>query len=318
MKIEMGESLVRTWLRHCLGCQMAELNWKPSPLWPFNASPEVGQWYNDGKTQFPERVFKKTATLEQFLGQAEIDVFGINVTQGRVEKIIATDIAFHKKGLSYGTKLETKSRVIKKLFRTALTIHRHFPGIPAQILFLSPKVSPATALCVKEAGQILQTFFAAKCNHFHFDTIINAQFKSSVLDKIVKIQCAVDDTSELFLRAVQLVSLCDKNSHLPSNKVNSPEMTGSAIHTQKLHIDLVPSEHNEFKKLLLKHRKAIIYEYNHDVLINSIEWNIQKLTNNSNIRSNLRSRQKYRKDNLKKTNITRLVVKVTSPDAQQQ
>lgn len=317
MKIEMGESLVRTWVRHCLGCQLAELNWKPSHLWPINDTPDIEHWYNDGKAQFPEQVFKKTATLEQLLGQAEIDVFGIYVTQGRVKKIIATDIAFHKKGLHYGTKFETKARIIKKLFRAALTIQRHFSGIPAQILFLSPKVSPATEACVKEAGQILQTFFSSRCNHFKFETIINAQFKSSVLDEIVKIQYAVDDTSELFLRAMQLVALFGKSSHLPSSKVNSPEVTNSAIHTQKLHIDLVPSGHNEFKNLLLKYRKAIIYEYNHDVLISSTEWNIQKLTDNSNIRSNLRSRQKYRKDNLKKTNITRLVVKVTSPDVQQ-
>jgi hypothetical protein len=33
VKIEVGEHLVRSWLRHVKNCQIAELNWKPSPLW---------------------------------------------------------------------------------------------------------------------------------------------------------------------------------------------------------------------------------------------------------------------------------------------
>lgn len=59
MKIEMGESLIRTWIRHCMGCQMAELNWKPSPKWPAEITPELEQWFYEGKAQFSEDVFKK-------------------------------------------------------------------------------------------------------------------------------------------------------------------------------------------------------------------------------------------------------------------
>ena len=40
MKVEIGESLVRTWVRHCRGCQLAELNWKSSPMWPGEITPE--------------------------------------------------------------------------------------------------------------------------------------------------------------------------------------------------------------------------------------------------------------------------------------
>lgn len=318
MKIEMGESLVRTWVRHCFECQLAELNWKPSPLWPINDSPVVEQWYTDGKTQFPEQVFKKTATLEQFLRQAEIDVFGINVIQGRVKKIIAADIAFHKKGLSYGTTFETKARIIKKLFRAALTIRRHFPDIPAKILFLSPKVSPATAICVKEAGQILQTFFATRYNHFQIDTIINAQFKSSILDEVVKIQHSVDDTSELFLRSVQLVALFGKSSLLLPKMTGSPGMTDRPISPQTLTIELEPSNHNEFMKLLLKHRKATIYEYHQDGTCEKKYWDIERLNENSSITKNLRSRPNYRQGKWQKLNITKLVVKIYDLDDQTQ
>ena len=34
MKIEIGESLIFSWLRHVMGCPIAQTNWKPSPTWP--------------------------------------------------------------------------------------------------------------------------------------------------------------------------------------------------------------------------------------------------------------------------------------------
>ena len=52
MKIEMGESLVRTWVRHYRGCQFAELNWKPSPTWDAMIRPEHEKWYSDATEEF--------------------------------------------------------------------------------------------------------------------------------------------------------------------------------------------------------------------------------------------------------------------------
>ena len=33
MKIEMGESLFYSWLRHVKECQIVQTNWKPSSQW---------------------------------------------------------------------------------------------------------------------------------------------------------------------------------------------------------------------------------------------------------------------------------------------
>ena len=49
MKIEMGESLMRSWLRHVKGCQLAELNWKPSSGWD--------KWGNGQQPMNAARVF---------------------------------------------------------------------------------------------------------------------------------------------------------------------------------------------------------------------------------------------------------------------
>ena len=33
MKIEMGESLMQSWLKHAKECKITQLNWKPSANW---------------------------------------------------------------------------------------------------------------------------------------------------------------------------------------------------------------------------------------------------------------------------------------------
>lgn len=318
MKIEMGESLIRTWLRHCLGCQLAELNWKPSPKWPTNDSSEVEQWYEDGKAQFPVNVFKKTATLEQFLGQAEIDVLGICIEQSKIKKIFAADVACHTKGLQYGSKSETKARIIKKMFRSALIMERYFPDIPAEILFLSPKVTPATELGVSETSQMVQTFFAARRKNFHFKTIINSKFKDEIFDKTLSLTKIVSDTSELFLRAEQLADIFDENPLILTKNVN---INNAPVHNTSLHfpttysktlpIELVPNDKKEFKKLLLERRSATIFEYYQDGSTEKKKWSIEKLNERSNILANLRTRKCYKQGEWQKRGLIKLVVKIS-------
>ena len=119
MKVEIGESLVRTWVRHCRGCQLSELNWKPSPMWPGYITAEHEKWYVEGAAEFSQNVLKKNSSISQFLGQAEVDVLGVRFVQGKVAEVIAADIAFHTNGLQYGAKADTAARIVKKLFRTA-------------------------------------------------------------------------------------------------------------------------------------------------------------------------------------------------------
>lgn len=41
MKIEMGESLFYSWLRHVKECQVVQMNWKPSPSWQLQNEEEL-------------------------------------------------------------------------------------------------------------------------------------------------------------------------------------------------------------------------------------------------------------------------------------
>ncbi len=75
MKIEMGESLIYSWLRHEKQCQLAQTNWKASPYWEVDSRNDLQalaekflRYYQD-KYQFD---ILKGCSLEQFIKQAEL------------------------------------------------------------------------------------------------------------------------------------------------------------------------------------------------------------------------------------------------------
>lgn len=41
MKIEIGESLFYSWLRHVKECQLVQMNWKASPEWQLQHEEEL-------------------------------------------------------------------------------------------------------------------------------------------------------------------------------------------------------------------------------------------------------------------------------------
>ena len=206
MKIEVAESLVRSWLRHCERCQIVELNWKPSPEWLLVLSKEIATFFSEMQSKFPQAI-KNTVSLGQFLRQAEIDALGLRIApNNKVEMVFAVDSAFHSKGLSYGDDNGTRFRVQKKLLRTALLLEVYFPGIEAQILFVSPKINPGRAGLLSTALSEVKEFFAGKRNT-SFSIYGPDDFKDHLLMPVLKLKDSIADTSEIFLRAWQLLAL---------------------------------------------------------------------------------------------------------------
>jgi hypothetical protein len=77
MKIEIGESLIRSWLRHVRKCQIAELNWKPSETWVENQFDSQG-FMTFARSRFEEisgeNIFGSTKNVDQLIKQGEMDV----------------------------------------------------------------------------------------------------------------------------------------------------------------------------------------------------------------------------------------------------
>lgn len=130
MKIEIGESLIYSWLRHKKNCQLVQTNWKPSAEWNKFDIEWAEKTYRDAQKYFDETfqfdLFKKNSGLEQALQQAELDVIGVQIEGAIVKNIFAVDVAFHEKGLNYGSKEETATRVLKKMIRSALCLVVYF------------------------------------------------------------------------------------------------------------------------------------------------------------------------------------------------
>ena len=206
MKIEIGESLGYSYLRHVKECWLVQTNWKPSPHWPsFMDDAELEEMFVAMKQRFDDaegKVFKQTKSAVQFVLQAEIDVMGVDREGG----VYAIDIAFHEAGLNYSG--ETKTRVLKKLLRTVM-IRRvyHSPKTQFHICFASPNVRPG-------AQKLLEAVFAdlqAEYQDIQWELLTNETFAERMVQPTLDKAGEVADTSELFMRATKLLDLVSRS-----------------------------------------------------------------------------------------------------------
>ena len=109
MKIEMGESLFYSWLRHVKECQIVQSNWKPSPSWELHNEEKLQEFKDSVDAFFSGKydcAIFKTNKLSQLLQQAELDALGVCESR-EGSTIYAIDVAFHEAGLSYGDRKTT-------------------------------------------------------------------------------------------------------------------------------------------------------------------------------------------------------------------
>ena len=209
MKIEIGESLLYSWLRHVKECQIVQTNWKASSKWELLNTDKLqemmvvsDEYY---KTKYGYDIFKHNS-LSQLIAQAEIDVLGISLNN-EMRSLYAIDVAFHESGLVYGSKQETAARVIKKCVRSAMCLYGCFDSISGEVIFASPKVHNATLLELIPKLDDLNNLMTELGYEFRFRLIANDEFDSSILQPILLASGNVADTSELFMRSYQMYQL---------------------------------------------------------------------------------------------------------------
>lgn len=205
MKIEMGESLLQSYLKHVENCLISQTNWKTSSNWNIDtqSKDKIDYIYNKirNNNQFSD-IFKKNE-LDQVLKQAEIDVLGIN----NENTIFMVEVAFHEGGLNYGSKIETKNKIFEKLLRAYLIGLAYFPNKILKIIFATPKTNPATKEIINDYFELLDREFSSENVHFSF--ITNEDFKNKILIPTLKVTSTDADTGELFLRSYKLLNMFD-------------------------------------------------------------------------------------------------------------
>lgn len=206
MKIEAGESLVYSWMRHIKKCQFVQTNWKVSPKWDISGTDTLEALFDEIAEHFQQKhgleVFKE-AGFQQTLRQLECDVIGLAYRE-QGSKLYAAEVAFHEGGLNYGSKDETVAKVISKLARIAFGLHCYLGASDGVVLFASPKINPAICDPLKQRIPELEKIFQSHGMEFAFRLVANDTFTSEILNPVLKVSGEVADTSELFLRCYQL------------------------------------------------------------------------------------------------------------------
>lgn len=216
MKIEIGENLFYSWLRHVKDCQLVQTNWKTSAQWDLQHEADLELLMQAADKHFFEKygysVFKKNASLSQFLQQAECDIIGISVQDG-ITSIYAVDVAFHEAGLNYGSREATVMKIISKTIRTAMCLWGYMECKNAEIIFASPKINPALINDIEPCIEDINTIFSNNGFDFHARLIANSDFNDTVLQPILTVSNGIADTSELFMRSYQMFNMFSSEKH---------------------------------------------------------------------------------------------------------
>ena len=214
MKIEMGESLAYSWLRHVIGCQIVQTNWKTSPVWDvmnIEKLEMIKKQLADLKKTYDIKVFAKKGSLKQIFKQAECDAIGIAyIDSDDDEKPIVdfygVNVAFHHNGLNYKDNIK---KVLEKSIGTALCLYGFLGAKKANIVFATPKMNKndfdKLRLCIADINKQFKLLDFDL--NYVFYLYANDDFKKSFLDTVMTIQEISSDTSELFLRNMQLYKM---------------------------------------------------------------------------------------------------------------
>ena len=241
MKIEIGESLLLSWLRHAKGCQLVQTNWKPSVAsWTLmnedviqKLMDESGKFFKD---KFGYEIYKKNTSFEQLIQQAEIDVLGVSYERD-AHYIYAIDVAFHEAGLNYGSKDETVMRVVKKLLRTAMCVYGYFGYTEGDIIFASPKINNKVFEVLSPCKEQIEEILRRNELNFKIRLIANEAFEEKILKPVLAVTSLVADTSELFMRSIQMYNLFADNKQNRSARSPALRESISASEVERIEVE---------------------------------------------------------------------------------
>lgn len=244
MKIEMAESLFYSWLRHVKSCQIVQTNWKVSQHWKLKHETEIETMMriidNHFNSTYGYDIFKGNVSHRQLLQQGECDALGVQLSDSG-NKTYAIDVAFHEAGLNYGDRKTTVMKVIEKCARTAFCLYGYMNTRNAEIIFASPKITPAILNDLEPCISDLNDIFSENGFNLIFCTIANKEFDNQVLQPVLNASENVADTSELFLRSYQLFTLfSDEHAcHTTSPLIKKPviQTPSTKIEDEYIHSD---------------------------------------------------------------------------------
>lgn len=221
MKIEIGESLFYSWLRHIKNCRIVQTNWKTSSSWKIYHEEELEKLYNAALIEFSDCLIKKDKLpLGQFLKQAEIDVIG----KSENNEFYVIDVAFHKNTCNYsGNGNSNEKNITKKLIRAAFCLYGYFDTKKGFIIFATPKFGKTSLDRTQQCITKVKEFFSNNGFKFNVECICNEDFNSKVVIPVTEKCNENSDTAELFMRAYDLCTLTSNVKRKSKNSQTEPQ-----------------------------------------------------------------------------------------------
>lgn len=228
MTLDVGESLIQSWLKHVIGCHIVQTNWKVSKSWPKYAEKEVTKIVALAQREewlCAKKVGRNSSSvMQQLLGQMECDCLGVTLCEDK-PSVTAVEVAFHRDGLHYTPPKSstiksaedfTARKVFTKLFSIALAIYGRLNVKKAAVYFATPKFLASYEEHILSANQKFQNFWKTINNQYHleftFELLVEDEFEKRILNTVKKKIKEVSDVSEVFMRSIQLASIFKGNS----------------------------------------------------------------------------------------------------------
>ena len=232
MKIEMGESLCASWLKHVKKCQIVQMNWKPSCFWDETGFELAQRMLVDLDSKLGVHGFahkkgkgnKQDLGIDarQIIGMTECDVVGVRFDKdGKVDRCYGMESAFHSDGLHYKA---TVKKVGAKLIRAIVALHLYFGATKIEVGFMTPKIKKGVLREISNLISMIKELF----EEYEFEVTINfyadfltkereqtqglLSFRKEIFLPLVRRIPFADDDSELFMRSVLMSELCQSNT----------------------------------------------------------------------------------------------------------
>ena len=306
MKIEICEQMMQSWLLNCKLCEIAQTNWKISPLHFKTILPKdilyVQKFMNEIVSidhDELKNLFGKN-NAEQFIKQCEIDIIGVKFEDGEVDTVYLADSAFHMRGLGY----DNPTRAVAMKIARAAAISQIVFGNKAtiKVIFASPFCRPTPLSQISDAVNAILPIVNIYYPNVLVELYFNEEFSEKIYLPLAQNIDEIIDDNDLFMRSLNLAKVSEQ--HLTANntkgtKKSSKKHTNKSptnVTTSNQHptITLVPSDLDDFKDALLQKKRAEITWVYSDGTQEDKVWNASKFTEASDIYGNLQSRPEWR------------------------
>ena len=224
--MEIGESLVYSWLKHVKKCSIVETNWKASELWNKKSFKSKDLLIKEIKTILDNHNVEidVNALFGRNFKQTEVDVIGLNFDNEKM--CYAFESAFHEKGLRYSKK-EFKTVIIEKLLKASFVLVEYLGVKKAEIVFASPKLTTKNrendlVELQNVFQQISDKFRMISEYDFKFVVYFEDEYKEMLILQLLAVVDKINNNTESFVRAVKLLKIFEKVENISEkNKKNA-------------------------------------------------------------------------------------------------